>query len=65
MDKRGAATVGKGGNGYLGLDKKRMSTSLLDDSPQGRGEQIYYILNDLENMHKDNWTSGNDEEPHV
>lgn len=64
MDARGAASVGVGGNGYLGLSSKRMPTTLLDDTPKGRGKQIHYILEDLINVYTGihpqagNWNDG-------
>lgn len=54
IDERGAATVGVGGNGYLGLSKSRMPLSYLDDTPKGRGAQIHHILEDLNNVYTGN-----------
>lgn len=64
MDSRGAATIGVGGNGYLGLSSARMPVELLDDSPEGRGKQIHYILEDLTHVYTGthsqagNWSDG-------
>lgn len=68
VDKNGAASRGAGGNGYLGLSKDRMPADLLDDSVEGRGKQIKYILDDLEHIvgaPNNNWTDGNDQPPRV
>lgn len=68
VDQRGAASVGKGGNGLLGLSSKRMPVTLLDDTPEGRGKQIQFILDDLEHIigaPNNNWTSGNNQPPKV
>lgn len=68
VDHRGAASVGKGGNGLLGLSKERMPVTLLQDTPEGRGDQIQFLLNDLEHIvgaPNNNWTSGNNQPPKV
>lgn len=58
MNWRGAASKGIGGNGYLGYSSSRMPVSYLDDSVQGRGDQIHFLLNDLETTHSNNWLDG-------
>lgn len=58
MDERGAASIGVGGNGYLGYSSSRMPVDLLDDTPQGRAKQISYLFNDLQTIHSDNWLDG-------
>lgn len=58
MLKKGAASRGVGGNGYLGLSSKRMPEKYLDDSVEGRAEQIHFILEDLTKTHSDNWLDG-------
>lgn len=64
MDSRGAATIGVGGNGYLGLSSSRMPIELLDDTPEGRGKQIHYVLEDLTHVYTGthpqagNWSDG-------
>ena len=58
MDQRGAATIGVGGRGYLGLSSQRMPDEYLDDTPKGRGKQIHFLMNDLLTTHSDNWLDG-------
>lgn len=64
MDERGAASVGIGGNGYLGLSELRMPIELLDDTPEGRGKQIHHILEDITHVYTGthpqagNWSDG-------
>lgn len=68
VDENGAASKGVGGNGYLGLSESRMPIEYLDDSPEGRGKQIQYILDDLEEIKgppNNNWTAGNNQAPTI
>lgn len=68
VDERGAASIGEGGNGLLGLSKERMPVQLLDDTQEGRGRQIKFILDDLEHIvgaPYNNWTAGNRQPPRV
>ena len=58
MDRKGAASRGVGGNGYLGLSEQRMPTSYLDNTPEGRGKQIHFLLEDMLTTHSDNWLDG-------
>ena len=58
MGKEGAASRGVGGNGYLGLSEQRMPLSYLGNTPKKRGEQIHYLLEDLNKVHSDNWHHG-------
>lgn len=69
MNERGAATVGVGGNGYLGLSSSRMPVELLDDSEEGRGKQINHVLEDLTHVYTGthpqagNWSDGGEGGP--
>ncbi len=58
MGAEGAASRGVGGNGYLGLSEQRMPLSYLGNTPKKRGEQIHYLLEDLNKVHSDNWHHG-------
>ena len=58
MDKNGAASKGIGGNGILGYNSTRMPVRYLDDSIKGRGNQIHYLLEDIESLHPNNWSDG-------
>ena len=58
MDANGAASRGVGGNGYLGYSESRMPLTYLDDTPEGRGKQIHFLLDDLTTTHSDNWLDG-------
>ena len=58
MGKEGAASRGVGGNGYLGLSEQRMPLSYLGNTPKQRGEQIHYLMEDLNKVHSDNWHHG-------
>lgn len=64
----GAASIGVGGNGLLGLSKERMPVELLGNTPEAAGKQIKFILDDLEQIigaPNNNWTSGNNQPPKV
>lgn len=68
VGKEGAASKGVGGNGYLGLSKERMPVELLNDTPEGRGKQIKYVLDNLETVvgaPNNNWTAGNSQSPRI
>lgn len=63
--KEGAASVGVGGNGYLGLSYGRMGKEYLDDSIEGRGKQINFLIEDLNKTHSNNWLDGGSGGPKI
>ena len=56
MDNRGYQSIGVGGNGILGFNTVRMPERLIQKG--NRGEQISWVLNDLEGVHNGNWGDG-------
>ena len=58
MNEDGAASRGVGGNGLLGYNEYRMPLSYLGSTKEEVGNQIHYLLDDVERRHKDNWLDG-------
>lgn len=58
MQEGSPGSYGVGGNGYFGMSEERMPVSYLGDTPEQRGKQISFILDDLETTHPNNWLNG-------
>lgn len=65
MGKDGAASRGIGGNGYLGYSSQRMPISYLSNTPDGRAEQIHFLIEDLLVKHPNNWLGGGKGGPYL
>ena len=56
--EKGFASRGIGGNGIVGISKERMPIEYIGEGSVYGGQQLHWLVNDLQRIHPDNWNHG-------